>query len=460
MYILKNALQNILRNKGRNILIGIILLAVITTTVITLMINTTTESIINDYKSRFGAQVNISVDIEKFLEINGPPSGGALDLPRVSAQQSIIFADSDYIKEYIMLISKDVTSNDLVAIDEDSSGSMMMPIGGDINFGKFMLMNQFTDFDDGQRIVSDGGRMVENNNECLISEEFATLNNLSVNDVIDVFTEMTNTDDGTKRTVEYKLTIVGIYYDFTQEYSGAQMSLTNRRNEILTTTETLISSMNTNESGLLVNATYFLKDPSMLKDFEAEIRAKGLDDYMAVSTDESSYNKIVRPVEGLKEIAVTFLIVVLILGALILIILSTIAARERKYEIGVLRAMGMKKGKVSLGMLFEMLILTTICLTIGLGLGVVTAQPVANTLLNQQVEAVENVNNIGPIMIGSTNNSGTVNTEMLSELEIQLSSDTIMQIIGISLLLAAITSVIGISFIMKYEPIKILRERN
>ena len=461
MYILKNALQNIGRNKGRNILIGIILFAVIATTVVTLMINTTAESIINDYKSRFGAQVNISVDIEKFLEINGPPSGaGAMALPRVSAQQSIVFANSEYIKEYIMRMSKDVTSDDLTGVDEGSSGSMMTPIGGDITLGKFMLMNQFADFEEGQRVVSDGGRMVENDNECLISEEFAALNNLSVNDVIDVYADMTNIDDGTKRMVQYTLTVVGIYYDFTQEYSGAQMSLSNRRNEILTTTETLVSSMNANESGLSVNATYFLKEPSMLEDFEAEIREKGLDDYMVVSTDDNSYNKIVSPVEGLKKIAVTFLVVVLILGALILILLSTIAMRERKYEIGVLRAMGMKKGNVALGLLSEMLILTVICLIIGLGVGAVTAQPVANTLLSQQVEAAESANTGGPIMIGSIGGGGTTNAPALAEIDIQLSADAIMQIIGISLLLATLASVAGISFITKYEPIKILMERN
>jgi ABC-type transport system, involved in lipoprotein release, permease component len=460
MYILKNALQNIRRNKGRNILISIILFAVIATTVVTLMINTTTESIINDYKSRFGAQVNISVDIEKFLEINGPPSGdGAMALPRISASQSIIFANSEYIKEYTMRISKDITSDDLVGIDEGSSENMMTP-GSDVTLGKFMLMNQFDDFDDGQRVVSTGGRMLENDNECLISEEFAALNNLSVNDMINVYADMTNTEDGSKRTVQYTLTIVGIYYDFTQEYSSIQMSLSNRRNEILTTTETLVSSMNANESGLSVNATYFLKHPSMLEDFEMEIREKGLDDYMAVSTDEGGYNKIVSPVEGLKKIAVTFLIVVLILGALILILLSTIAMRERKYEIGVLRAMGMKKGKVALGLLSEMLILTVICLVIGLSVGVVTAQPVANSLLTQQIEAAKSTNIGGPIMIGGTSDGGTTNVEPLSEIDIQLSTNAIIQIMGISLLLATLTSVVGISFITKYEPIKILMERN
>jgi len=51
----------------------------------------------------------------------------------------------------------------------------------------------------------------------------------------------------------------------------------------------------------------------------------------------AGYQKVVGPVEGLKKISLTFMIIVLIFGAMILMLLSSIAIRERKYEIGVLR---------------------------------------------------------------------------------------------------------------------------
>jgi len=65
MYILQNALQNIGRNRGRNILIGLVMLAIIATTVICLVITNTAEAIINDYKTRFGAEVFLSPDIAR-----------------------------------------------------------------------------------------------------------------------------------------------------------------------------------------------------------------------------------------------------------------------------------------------------------------------------------------------------------------------------------------------------------
>jgi len=57
MYIFTNALKNIARNKGRNILMGAIILAIIVTTVISLIINTASVSMIEDYKTRFGVKV-------------------------------------------------------------------------------------------------------------------------------------------------------------------------------------------------------------------------------------------------------------------------------------------------------------------------------------------------------------------------------------------------------------------
>ena len=462
MYIIQNALKNVVRNKGRNILIAAIIFAVIATTVVTLMINNTASGVIDDYKTRFGAQVNISVDIDKFIQ-NNPPTGGpgAIALPQVSAQQSISFANSEYIREYIMKVSKDVTNDNLSAIDEGASGGMM-PIGGEHSMGKFMLTNLFIDFENGMRYIMDGGRLVENDNECVISEEFAKLNNLSVNNDLVLYATMTNENDGIKRTVEYNLTIVGIYYDFTDEYTGPRMSLSNKRNEILTTTETLISSMMENERGLAVSATYFLKDPSMINDFEREIRAKGLSDFMAVSADEDGYNKIVAPVEGLKSISVTFMVVVLILGSLIIVLLSSIAIRERKYEIGVLRAMGMKKRKVAFGLWSEILIITMLCLCLGLAVGTVIAQPVGNMLLAGQVEAAQATQPPpgGPINLNNPGGSLTNSLPTLEHIDIGIGIITILEIIGIALLITSIAGLVSISKITKYEPIKILMERN
>ena len=466
MYIFANALKNVVRNRGRNILLAAIIFAIIVTTVVALMINNTTSGIIDDYKTRFGSQVNISPDIEKFRASAGMPSaGGSMKLPSVTAQQSIDFADSDYIKEYVMQIMIGVASESLKGKDEGVGGGFSLITSGDDTksiSAQFYLKNTFYDFDEGFRGIEDGnGRMIENGNECLVSEVFAELNSLSVGDTIALYASL-HDDAGEYRRISYDLTIVGIYYDLTEEYAGIQVPMTNRRNEILASTDTILAPVGEGESGFSVTATYFLKNPSMLKDFEAEIRGKGLSEFLKVSTDERGYESIVAPVEGLKSMSVTFMIIVLVLGAIILILLSTIAIRERKYEIGVLRAMGMKKSRVALGLWFEMIAITCICLCIGLAVGTIIAQPVSDMLLAGQVEAAKASGGLPGGAIASADASSLLAGSMttLDELNVSLSLVTILEIIAISLGLATAAGLAVISKITKYEPIKILMERN
>jgi putative ABC transport system permease protein len=153
------------------------------------------------------------------------------------------------------------------------------------------------------------------------------------------------------------------------------------------------------------------------------------------------------------------MVAVLILGGLILILLSSLAIRERKYEIGVLRAMGMKKHKVAFGLICESLVITVVCLIIGLGIGTAAAQPVSDILLQGQVAAAESNTNSGTSSMYAGVQTNT-NAQPLTELDVNLNISVIMTIILISLLLVLISSMAGISRITKYEPIKILMERN
>jgi len=176
---------------------------------------------------------------------------------------------------------------------------------------------------------------------------------------------------------------------------------------------------------------FYLKSPDDLSAFEAEIREKGLPDDWIVFRDEAAYRRMIAPIESLQDVSLTFLLVVLLFGAAVMMLLSVIAIRERKYEIGVLRAMGMKKKKVALGLWFETILITCICFLLGMITGTALATPVSNLLWSGD-----------------------------GQISIALSTITAVQILGVSLLLATIAGVVSVSRITKYEPIKILMERN
>lgn len=470
MYILQNAFRNILRNQGRNILIGASMFAIIIASVVALMINNTASGIIDDYKSRFGAEISLVPNMQKLRDqAIANSTGGVMRMTRpvIPSEQYIAFGDSEHLQGSIYSASVGVNSDAITAVDAElGGGSTVRGMGATAGtlYKMRMLGNKFEDFAEGLREIAEG-RMPENQNEGIVSTELAELNNLSVGDTISLTSNLIDSNLGIY-DVSYELTITGIYYDVTDEYAegGLKNAMTNRRNEILTGYETVVEPMQPGLIGIEIMATYFLKDPDLLDAFAAEVYAKGLDPVFDVTTDEASYNKIVGPVEGLKSISITFMVIVLIFGGTIIALLASIAIRERKYEIGVLRAMGMKKHKVALGLWSEMLIITGLCLVAGIAAGTLVAQPVTNVLLERQVEAAEAATQIpsagGIVMMGMGGTTANPNAKPLDNIDIALGLDTTLQIMGIALLLASLAGLTSISKIMQYEPIKILMERS
>ena len=182
------------------------------------------------------------------------------------------------------------------------------------------------------------------------------------------------------------------------------------------------------------------------------------------------------------------LVVILIIGAAILIVLNIFNVRERKYEIGVLTAMGMKKGKVALQFMFETLIVTMIAIIIGACVGAVSSVPVTNKLLESQIASQQQSqtsieNNFGRPG-GSGNRPGGNMPQMpggfggnfndieniddlfnstanyVSEIDSAMNLTVVVQMLGIGLLLTIIASAASISFIMRYDPLKILANRD
>lgn len=467
MYIIKNAIKNLERNKGRNGISAIIILAIVFTTAVSLIINTTTYSIIEDYKTRFGSEVSIRLDTEKLM--SGSSSGEMTDFKPITCEQYEQIAKSQTLKDYNL--NKEIGANlkDLKAVGEDDNSNLVISNSDNENndSGKKSQMptvsvqaandeGSFTEFADGQRKITEG-KTFESINECIVSKDFAELNNLTVGSEITV---LFTTAEEEK---EVKLTISGIYTDLTDEYGGSPIKLPfmNKRNQIITSSETL-SSESFKDAGVNVKASYTLKNPELLDEFKNDAKEAGVSENYIIDTDEKQYNQVVGPVEELSKITTTFMWVVIILGGFILILLSLMTIRERKYEIGVLRAMGMKKSKVALQFLTEALIITGICLVIGTGIGAAASQPIADKMLEDQIKIAEeqalDKNDMGGMMVLSSD----VQSERppISEIKVSLSYKAIIEISLIAMILATLASLVSIIYITKYEPIKILSERN
>lgn len=471
MYIFQNALKNVVRNIGRNILIAVIIFAIILTTVVALTINNTASAVLDRYKDQFNSEAIIRPRI-----ISGDQGGGmgsAMGMRIIDAQLYLDLADWDGLGRADLTGSINVISDSLTTVGSTPNQTFRL------------LGDSWNDFiNTGMRALDSCGYPSEG--ECVVSTALRDANSINPGDILSFTGTMSigfpeNMDSSNvkdddiiniggcdyiarvmitaggnvvqlSRAVTFTMTVSGFYQDLNDDQSS--------RNDILTTLPTMLGERSSGETGISITARYYLKNPDDLAAFESYARTAGLPSDVTVGTDTASYNAIVEPVLGMKKITLIFMFVVLILGAIILLLLMSIAIRERKYEIGVLRAMGMKKLKVALGLWTEVLAIACVCLVIGLGVGAAAAQPVSDVILEAQVSAAEaNVpkdpmgNPLPDAFRGTT-------AKPLTEMPISLEVATILEIVCISLLLVSAAGFISISKITKYEPIKILTERN
>lgn len=456
MYIFQNALKNIGRNKGRNIISGTIVCVMILTCVVSLAINNAAGSIITESKNRYGSQVSVELDFEKLQSTGGPAA--MTDISAPSSEDLIGYAKSRYVKDYALMTEVPATSETLKGKDENNGSGAIMAGGEGMKMPKMKVrgyskLDMLDEFTEGKRVI-DQGKMFKNKGECVVSSEFAELNNLKVGDTIEVSGIM-------KEDAPVTLTVSGIYNDYTKENeSPMKDAFMNRRNELITGFETA-KMLSSGIQGAMVNVKYTLTSPDVKDAFEAELREQGLSSYFRVTTDESLYEKVVGPVESLATISFVFMIVVLLLGGTILVLINMMALRERKYEIGVLRAMGMKKMKVALGLIYELLAVTFAAMILAVGIGAMVSQPISDGLLASQVQAASEAaqkamgNMGGMAIIGPQSDA-----EAISQLAVGINPIVLFEICGIAILLAALSGAVSLSYITKYEPIKILTERN
>ena len=183
------------------------------------------------------------------------------------------------------------------------------------------------------------------------------------------------------------------------------------------------------------------------------------------------------------------MIVLLIIGGVILVVLNIFNIRERKYEIGVLTAMGMKKWKVAAQFICEILVVTMIAVVIGAGVGAVSSVPVTNALLEGQLQSQNKQQNQMDQNFGRPSDMGGFFGDMPSDMPSDIPNDVggeknpfdnmfdgaanyitevdsamnltvVFQMIGVGLLLTFIASAASVLFIMRYDPLKILTNRD
>ena len=362
----------------------------------------------------------------------------------------------------------------------------MMASMGDFKLTGFSSDDAMEDFKTGVSTITEGSMFDENTTDmvCVVSSELATYNSLEVGDKI----TLSNLQDEEET---YELEIVGIYKNSNSSNSMSTGNANDPANEILTSTNVVdsiaSSSAETQEDEnkqlkASVTGSYVFADMDGYDGFEAYLTDKEGGKYVLTSSDVASYEASLVPLENLKSFATAFLWVILAIGAIILVVLNMFNIRERKYEVGVLTAIGMHKGKVALQFMLEIFIVTIFAILIGTGIGAATSVPLTNKLLESQVQQQESSESSqqsnfgrpdsqqqgpgqqgpGQMSQGKFSKGGDIVGPVNYVDSVSYAVDTVvvLQMIGIGILLSIISSLIAIVFIMRYQPLKILTERD
>ena len=335
-----------------------------------------------------------------------------------------------------------------------------------------------TDFVNGNYTITDGEVSNDfNSNNCVISEELAELNNLSVGDTITLVNP-----DNTKLT--YELTITGIYKENSDTSRDMTNMFTSSANTIITSDKVVEEILSDDEDlSVTITPTFILTSKEVAEDFANEVKEKGLSEYYTITNNVETVESATKSIKNVKTFATTFLVITLIIGGVVLFIINMINIRERKYEIGVLRTIGMKKSLVVIQFMTELLVVTIFGLLIGAGVGATCSVKVANNLLANEIEnassETENINkNFGRDMQDmpgtpegnpeeETNESrkatrinGTKTIEEIDTINAIVDYKVLLELLGIGLLLTMISSISACIAIARFQPLQILKERS
>ncbi|HOZ54477.1 MAG TPA: ABC transporter permease [Clostridia bacterium] len=518
MYILKNSIISIVRNKGRNILIGIIILVIACSSTVTLAIRNTANRLVKNYEESHDIIAKISFNRKGLAQnFKGGADARKENIEAFNNIESITiddiknYGDSENLKGFYYMYSTSLNSDSLTkATDsfeyevenrqtttnssstttgenngtERFAGEGFRPerrttinnntttvitkskeifqssrnLTGDFTINGYSSYDAMTDFVNGTHKITEG-EMITGFNvyECVISSELATLNQISVGDNIEF-----KNSNLSKKTYQFKVT--GIYTD-NSNTDDTQNMYSNSVNSIITGSG-VIELLVQDDSTLVTNITpsFIIKTKDNVEKFTEEVKQKGLNEYYAINTNIEQLDTATKSIKNVETFATTFLIITLIISAIVVVVINMINIRERKYEIGVFRTIGISKFKLTIQFIIELFIVSIIMLSIGTVCGSFLAKPVGNELLKTEIENVkveeqEISTNFGKGPMNMNFNTN-VQVEQINSINAVVDFYVVLELIGIGVFLVLLSSIASMISIQRFSPLTILKERS
>lgn len=277
-------------------------------------------------------------------------------------------------------------------------------------------------------------------NVIVVSQDFATKNNLAVDD------EMTFKIFSLDKDVKYK--IVGLYKIIDTTMSGNDLFVS-------------MKGFDLSKDDQITSIYFKLKDPlevdGFIKDQSVHLPSK----YLYLDAASSEYEKLTKPLDLMTMISSILIVVVFVAGAAIVVSLITIFVRDRKFEVGLLLSSGEARYKIILQFVLEIVIVAIVAFGCSVLLSNQSSKIVSEWIVENQLIEEESTSMDSSMffMDGMSNISGNVEMKNVAEdFNVSITLTVLKKLFLISMVIVCVASLIPLSIILSYNPRQALQD--
>ncbi len=215
----------------------------------------------------------------------------------------------------------------------------------------------------------------------------------------------------------------------------------------------------TEQEGAVSSVTATIDSSDNVKAVVSALKSSLGDDADITSQEEQAATSV-SSLESIASLATAGVIGAAIAGAAIVLLAMIMVVRERRREIGVIKAIGGKSLSVITQFMTEALTLTIIGGVVGLALGIVVSGPLTTSLVSNTANNASSTQIPGPRAGRPEGFIGRGITQLntnLTQVTGTLTPQVFASAIGITLLIAIVGSVVPAWFISRIRPAEVLR---
>lgn len=444
MGTISRGIKNAFRNGIRSISVIFILAVSISMALVMLMALKTVQDKIENVKSSIGNTITITP-----AGIRGFEGGGEL----------LTVADANMVTEIADVTKVTKVLSDRLGSGEDTSLQSSVEAGA---FGNRQRVRNSGGAEEGRSMPANFSLPIN----VSATSDFGVLSSLNINQfeltsgsIFDTGSDENVALVGKDLASKNNLGVDSSFQAYNQEIKVAGIfdsgnNFTNSSVIMPIATLQKLSAQADQLSSLIIQASSI----DSIKSVEQSIKDK-LGDKIDVTSQQDNSSEAIKPLENIKSISFYSLVGALIAGSVIILLTMIMIVRERRREIGILKAIGSSNlGIVSMFMA-ESLTLTFLSSVLGIILGMFFSNPVLKALASGSETATPNVvgENFGQGARVMMRLGGPIQNT-INDLHAAVGWEMILYGLATALAIAIIGSAIPAFFISKISPAEVMRQ--